>query len=107
MSSPVAAGQDGLLVVMTIAPDLGRMATLLHRLGLSTSVTEDGNGLHVRNPIAAGLAETVKCIGGSYRTEWDYEIGQMGDEAAAANRLAFLLGVPAPSHRTETGPDQH
>ncbi|MFG2005147.1 hypothetical protein ACGFNU_38980 [Spirillospora sp. NPDC048911] len=51
--------------------------------------------LAVRNPVASGLTEVVHCDAGRYLTSWNYELGRVGEEGGAADRLAFLLGVPA------------
>jgi hypothetical protein len=75
-------------------PGLAQLATLLRARGL---VAEDGIGsaLRVTNPISATRVEVVRVAAlDCYRTGVDYEIGQVGQEPDAAERLAFLLGVP-------------
>ncbi|MFD0857200.1 hypothetical protein ACFQ07_33665 [Actinomadura adrarensis] len=77
---------------------LEHLAILLRGYGLLTEPC--GTGLAVSNPITSALSETVYCDEfGSFITAWGYAFGQRGQEAAAADRLAFLLGVPSCSTR--------
>lgn len=74
---------------------LTQLATVLEARGLSTAPPGSGSELAVSNPISSSLREVVSCQADLYLTDWGYEIGQRGEETAAANRLAFLLGVPS------------
>lgn len=74
-----------------------QLATLLKARGLSTAQAIDG--LEVINPVAPRLVEVVTCVAGSYRTDWGYEVGEVGSEPSTVDRLAFLLGVPNSGER--------
>ncbi|MFG1858492.1 hypothetical protein ACGFJT_42140 [Actinomadura geliboluensis] len=50
-------------------------------------------------PISRALREVITCEAGRYLTGCGYEIGLLGDEHETADRLAFLLGVPAGGSR--------
>ncbi|MGW3627527.1 hypothetical protein [Streptomyces sp. NPDC000880] len=54
------------------------------------------------NPLNAVLAEAIGTCDGRYVTGWGYELGETGDEAGTAQRLAFLLGVPGDSRPRDT-----
>lgn len=58
-------------------------------------MSQEHNALNVSNPVSSALVERVHAIAGAYVTGWGYEVGQIGDEKATANRVAFLLGVPS------------
>ncbi|WP_143591727.1 hypothetical protein [Thermoactinospora rubra] len=68
------------------------LADFLERHGLATRTLHDA--VEVRNPVNGWLTDSVRCTEEIYVTSSGYEIGEIGDEAETADRLAFLLGVP-------------
>jgi hypothetical protein len=82
---------------MATAAGLSQFAAQLQARGLH--VTWEGEGhLSVANPVSTALVQSVLCEDNRYLTGWGYEIGLQGEEGSAAERLAFLLGVPCPRH---------
>lgn len=63
----------------------------------------DERAISVTNPLNPDLVEAVDTSHGRYVTGWGYELGEAGDEAGTAQRLAFLLGIPNRS-RTDAAP---
>lgn len=70
------------------------LAELLKARGLSVTNQADGS-LTARNPLHPHVREAVGEVNGSYVTDYGYELGEHGDELATADRVAFLLGLPA------------
>ncbi|WP_411091375.1 hypothetical protein [Streptomyces sp. 049-1] len=70
------------------------LADHLTARGLSVTKADDGT-LNVTNPLHGLVGETVAPGGDCYLTGYGYEIGQHGDEPATADRVAYLLGLPA------------
>lgn len=56
----------------------------------------EANQFHVRvaNPLNPSLTEHVRLSQGQYVTDYGYELGQLGEEAECADRVAYLLAVP-------------
>ncbi|KAF5994162.1 hypothetical protein [Streptomyces sp. WAC00263] len=75
----------------TTAPAI--LAEQLRARGLSV-INADGQTISVTNPLNTVLAEAIATCNGRYVTGWGYELGETGDEAGTAQRLAFLLGAP-------------
>ena len=82
---------------MAIAAGLSKFATQLQARGLHVTWKGERN-LSVANPVSTALVQPVLCEDNRYLTGWGYEIGLQGEEGPAAERLAFLLGVPCPRH---------
>jgi len=81
---------------VSITAGLELLAILLRGHGLSATSDESPSELRVSNPIASTLFELVGADdAGCYITAWGYAFGQVGQEGSAADRLAFLLGVPS------------
>lgn len=82
---------------------LAKLATFLRLRGLSAATREGSCDLQVANPISSKLTEVVRLEGDSFVTSWGYDLGHVGDEPAAAARLAFLMGVPSESDASADG----
>jgi hypothetical protein len=78
---------------MAITAGLRRLAAALQTRGLHVT-WENDKQLSVANPVSSALVESVLLTGDRYLTGWAYEIGLLAEEPSAAERLAFLLGVP-------------
>lgn len=82
----------------------GHSREQLRARGFSVIDTDD-QGLSITNPFNPALVEAVNTRDGLYVTGWGYELGESGNEAGTAQRLAFLLSpsratrVPATSKR--------
>ena len=64
------------------------------------SVIEGGGTLvSAMNPLNLDLKEVLDVRNGLYVTDWEYELGEVGDEVGTAQRLAFLLGIPSRVHK--------
>jgi hypothetical protein len=78
---------------MSSSSGLNQLATLLQGRGLA-AMDEGSTRLAVTNPVSSRLREVIRCDSDCYVTAWGYALGQVGQERSAADRLAFLLGVP-------------
>ncbi|MGW1913149.1 hypothetical protein ACWCQS_21025 [Streptomyces sp. NPDC002076] len=76
----------------TTAPAI--LAEQLRVWGLSVTNTDDRR-LSVVNPVNPACTEAVGTRDGLYVTGWGYELGESGDEAGTAQRLALLLSRPS------------
>ncbi|MFD8723942.1 hypothetical protein ACFV2H_39810 [Streptomyces sp. NPDC059629] len=65
--------------------------------GLSV-IDADDQTLTVVNPLNPVFVEAIAARDGLYITSCGYELGQSGDEAGTAHRLAFLLGRRCGGH---------
>lgn len=71
-----------------------QLATLLREHGLSTATQKVAFSMEMATPVSRLLREVVECETGRYLTDREFEVGQL-DEEPAAERSAFLVGVPS------------
>lgn len=73
--------------------DLNTLAGHLERHGLRVTVDDGAMRLEVTNPLNSRLSEEILVKGCRYVTGFDHEIGEAGEEAACAERIARILAV--------------
>jgi hypothetical protein len=73
---------------------LHELADNLRLRGLTVVMDPDAGTVTATNPMHRLIATTIRCTGDAYLTEYDYEVGQRGDEPASAGRIAHLLAMP-------------
>ncbi|MFF4146656.1 hypothetical protein ACFY0A_36165 [Streptomyces sp. NPDC001698] len=75
--------------------DLQQLARHLENHGLQVTTDAPGMRLTVTNPLNSRLTETIAAADDRWATSFDYEIGEHGNEAACAERIARILAVEA------------
>lgn len=73
--------------------DLQRLASHLEHRGLRVAVNDSALRLDVTNPLNSRLSEEIILKRQRYVTGFDHEIGETGDEATCADRIARILAV--------------
>ncbi|MER5464599.1 hypothetical protein ABT010_28700 [Streptomyces sp. NPDC002668] len=72
---------------------LRELADNLRLRGMTVGL-EAEHCVRATNPMHKLITTAIRLVGDRYVTEYDYEVGERGDEPASAGRIAHLLAMP-------------